>query len=79
MNQLKQLGQMKKLVWFWAALLCVSLWNCSDDENPASEEQKEEAVISFEGELSEPNSSFIAPKAKWMGFIKGLPSPTLRR
>lgn len=70
MNQLKQLGQMKKLVCFWAALLCVSLWNCSDDENPASEEQKEEAVISFEGELSEPNSSFIATEGEVDGFYQ---------
>ena len=68
MNQLKQLGQMKKLVWFWAALLCVSLWSCSEDENPAGEEQKEDVVISFEGELSEPNSSFLATEGEEDGF-----------
>lgn len=68
MNQLKQLGQMKKLAWFWAALLCVSLWSCSEDENPASEEQKEEAVISFESELSEPDSFFVGTGGEADGY-----------
>lgn len=70
MNQLKQLGQMKKLVWFWAALLCVSLWNCSDDENPASEGQKEEVVISFEGELSASDTFYLASKGEADGYYQ---------
>lgn len=68
MYQLKQVREMKKLTWIMAALLCVSLWSCSDDENPAGEEQKEDVVISFEGELSEPNSSFLATEGEEDGF-----------
>lgn len=59
---------MKKLTWFMAALLCVSLWSCSDDDNPAGEEPKAEAVISFESELSEPNSSFLATEGEEDGY-----------
>ena len=68
MYQLKQVREMKKLTWIMAALLCVSLWSCSEDENPAGEEQKEDVVISFEGELSEPNSSFLATEGEEDGF-----------
>lgn len=70
MYQLKQLEQMKKLTWFWAALLCVSLWNCSDDENPAGETPKAEVVVSFESELSEPNTSYIATEGEEDGYYK---------
>ena len=30
MYQLKQVREMKKLTWIMAALLCVSLWSCSE-------------------------------------------------
>ena len=45
---------MKKLMWICAALLCVSLWSCSDENG---QDPKVEVVASFEGLLSEPNSS----------------------
>lgn len=56
MYQLKQVREMKKLTWIMTALLCVSLWSCSDDDEQMP---KAEVVASFEGLLSEPNSSFV--------------------
>ena len=61
---------MKKLLGFGAVLLSLTLWSCSDDETPVSEVivNKEDVVVSFEGELSEPNSSFLATEGEEDGF-----------
>ena len=61
---------MKKLMWICAALLCVSLWSCSDEDEPSVEMTKEEIVVNFEGELSEPNTFYLATEGETDGYYK---------
>ena len=56
---------MKKLMWICAALLCVSLWSCSDEDG---QDPKVEVVASFEGLLREPNSSYLATEGETDGY-----------
>lgn len=50
---------MKKLSLCMLACLCVSLWSCSNNDEPTVPE-KEEKVVSFEGLLNESESEYIA-------------------
>lgn len=63
---------MKKLLGFGAVLLSLTLWSCSDDETPVSEVivNKEDVVVSFEGQLDESNSSYLATEGEIDGFYK---------
>lgn len=56
---------MKKLSLFFLSLMCITLWSCSDDENPAIE-----VVVNFSDKLTDPNSSFQPEGGEVDGYYK---------
>ena len=49
---------MKKLSYLLLSLMCVTLWSCSDDDDPVVDNSVNEVVVSLNDKLSAPNSSF---------------------